>query len=173
MAASGPPPSAIELSFEALHEGWSEYKVKDGEHEVQLKAKLILLKIFVESIDEQGSPRFGAATNLIFTVKVPQDLKGTKSDQTYSTQELVSSITAEDIPFETLKEEWNDYRVEKDIVVSVKPIITVISRTSKYDTNRDPVYFVQHQEIVKGKVPKEARDRLKNLFTAKPSPSEV
>ena len=165
MQPSGPPPNAIELSFDVVHEGWSVYKVKDGPSDVELKIKLVLLKVFLERIDEQGNPKYGAGGNVIITVKVPPDLKGAKSNQVYSSQEIQESLVAEDLPFETVKEEWNDYRIEKDISVSVKPIMTVVSRSSKYDGSGDPIYNVQHQEIVKGKTPDETRARLARLFT--------
>lgn len=148
-----------------MHEGWSIYKIKDGSSEVELKVKLVLLKAFVERVDDLGNPRYGAAINLIITVKVPPELKGPRSNQRYSVQEIEKSIVAEDIPFETVREEWNDYRVEGDISVSVKAIVTVVSRTSLYDANGDPIYHVQHQEIVKGKTPDEARARIRSLFT--------
>ena len=149
-----------------MREGWSVYRVKDGAADVELKVKLVLLKVFLEKFDELDNPRYGAAANVIITVKVPPEMKGPRSYQPYSTQEIVKSIVAEDIPFETVREEWNDYRVEKDISVSVKAIVTTVSRTSRYDANGDPVYFVQHQEIVKGKTPDEVRQRLRSLLPA-------
>lgn len=165
MQPSRPPPDAIELSFDVVHEGWSVYTLKDGPNDVELKAKLVLLKFFLEHFDELGNPKFGAGTNIIFTVKVPPEMKGPSSNGPYSMQDIVKSVVAEDIPFETVREEWNDYRVEKDIPVSVKTIVTTVSRTSKYDGNGDPVYYVQHQEIVKGKTPDEARTRLRSLLS--------
>lgn len=149
----GPPKNAVELPFETIHEGWSIYTVKGG---AVIKMKLILLKLFLKDVDDSGNPRFTAGSSLIFAVSVPPEMKGTPSNEPITQKQIEDSIVQSDIPFETVKEEWNEYNVE-GAVVSVKPIATIISKSSLFDSNGDPIYSVQNQPIVKGTASPEAK----------------
>jgi hypothetical protein len=167
LRSSGPNLNAIELSVDVIREGWSIYKVKD-KFEVTLRVKLVLLKAFVEGIDSTGNVTFGAGAKLLLTVSVPPELKGSRTTQSYTDQEIASSIVAEDLPFETVREDWNEYKSAEGITLGVKPIVTTVSRTSKYDMNGDPVYYVKHQSAQKAKVPPEVLEKLRKLLGSKP-----
>lgn len=166
MQKTGPPPNAIELNAEVTKEGWSVYKVKD-KFDVTLRVKLVLLKLFLEDLNSEGDARFGVGANLVMTVSVPPELKGEKSTQIYSNEEIAASIVAEDLPFETVKEDWNEYRSAEGIVLGVKPVATTVSRTSKFDGAGDPIYFVRHQMVKKAKVPKEIVETLRKRLGSK------
>jgi len=153
MMTHGPPKGGIELPFDTVHEGWSIYKTKDG---AVIKMKLILLKLLLTDVDESGNPLFAAGSNLIFAVTVPHEMKGAPNDQPVTQKQIQDSLVESDIPFETVKEEWNTYNAE-GAVVNVKPIATVISRSSLFDGNGDPIYYIQYQPIVKGDVAPEVR----------------
>jgi len=161
-----PDPSAVELNFDTVKEGWSIYTIKDTV-DVALKVKLILLKFFLEGLDSEGNARFGAGANIILTTSVPKELKGAKDTQSYPIQEIANSVVAEDIPFDTVKEEWNEYKSSEGVILGVKLVVTMVSRTSKYDMNGDPVYYVKHQAVQKAKIPPEARDKLKNILDSR------
>lgn len=162
-----PPPNAIELDFDVVKEGWSVYRVKDGEYEVTVKVKLVLIKLFLEQIDASGNALFAVGANVLFSVTAPQGFKGPKSTETYTTEELASSLVAEDLPFETVKEDWNDYRTPENVTIGIKPVMTRVSRTSKFDANGDPIYYVWHQTVQRGKAPKESQEKLKKLLDSK------
>ncbi|MEM3125615.1 MAG: hypothetical protein QW064_04230 [Candidatus Caldarchaeum sp.] len=61
------------------------------------------------------------------------------------------AIVVENMQFRPLKEEWNVYRLSDGSTLSMKPLITEISRTGLYDDLGQPVYRVMAQAIVKGK----------------------
>jgi hypothetical protein len=156
---AGPPPNALELEFEPVREGWSIYKVKDGQYDVSLRAKLIVLKLFVVDVDSSGA-RFAIGSNLIISTIVPAGLKGEKSQETYPNEVIVKSLVAEDLPVETVREDWNDYKTREGITFSIKLVVTTVSRSSKHDANGDPIYWVLHQTVQRAKVPDEIREQL-------------
>jgi hypothetical protein len=74
-------------------------------------------------------------------------------------------IEAEDIDFDTIKEDWNEYKLEDGSTLKIKLIVTGIIRTSNHDPmTGDPVYQVKSTNVVRVVVPEE----LKRL----PSPKE-
>jgi len=79
----------------------------------------------------------GLAMNATTTVAVfsPPELKGIPSTKAYSPQELESSVEKEDLEFETIKEDWNEYALEDGTKLHVKPILTLISSILKHYLN--------------------------------------
>lgn len=163
MAISRPPKHAVEVPFETVREGWSVYRTKESKGSATIKMKAIVLKLFLEQLDEAGSAQFGAASRLILTATVPPNMKGPPSTKPITPKEVADSIVETDIAFESVKEEWNEYKVD-GATVSIKPIATIISRTSLFDANGDPVYNVQNQPIVKGVVPPETRRKFLKML---------
>jgi hypothetical protein len=143
----------IEVQFEPLREGWSVYKVKD---ESIIRLKLLLMKLFLQGMDETTNARFGAVANTFFTVTAPSSKKGPRSDRTFTPAEVLDAITEEDIEFEMIREEWNEYKLPENVIISAKLVLTQVSRTGLYDAYGDPMFRIQHQTLVKAKIPKEA-----------------
>jgi hypothetical protein len=166
MVASRPPRSDVEVSFETVREGWSIYKTKESKGSATIKLKVVVLKLFLEQLDEGGNAQFGAASRLVLTVTVPRNMKGPPSKTPITPKAVADSIVEVDVPFEVIREDWNEYRID-GAVVSIKPIATIISKTSLFDSNGDPVYNVQNQPIVKGVVPPESRKRLLKILREK------
>lgn len=76
----------------------------------------------------------------------------------------------EDIKFETLQEDWNEYRLKGDnVVLGVKQVVTQVSRTDKFDEKGDPIYHVQLSPIMKGDIPQETREKLLKIKLGKRS----
>jgi hypothetical protein len=71
-----------------------------------------------------------------------------------------------DVDFETVREDWNEYRLEDGTILKFKTIVSSIIRTEEHDPmTGDPVYHVRSTNILRVKVPEE----LKRLpTTAKP-----
>jgi hypothetical protein len=162
----GPSPNAIELEFETVREGWNIYAVKDVAN-VTLKVKLVLMRLFLNDFDPAGNPNFGAFANLVFAVSIPSDvpeLRGPKSTRIYSSEEIAQSIVAKDLPFDPIKEEWNDYKLAEGMNLGARAIVTSISRTSKFDPNGDAIYYVLHQFVTRGNVTAEAKSKLRNRY---------
>jgi len=63
-----------------------------------------------------------------------------------------------DVDFETMKEDWNEYKLEDGTVLKFKTIVSSIIRTEDYDPmTGDPVYHVRSTNILRVKVPKEMK----------------
>jgi len=157
MMISGPPKEGVELAFEPIREGWSVYKTKPAGAVIRLK--LVLLKILLLDVDDVGA-KFATGVNIIVTATVPQNQKGIKADKQPTQEEIQKSIVEPDIEYDTVKEEWNEYDVE-GIKVGAKLVATVISRTSLFDTNGDPIYNVQYQTVFKPATPEDKEKWLK------------
>lgn len=151
------------MPFEPVREGWSIYKTKD-KFGATLSLKITILKFVLTTIDELGNPQLVAGSNpLLMTVSVPLEKKGTRASRPYTQKEILDSIEEVDIGFDTIREDWNEYKLEGDVIVSMKPIATVVSRSNLFDVNGDPVYWVQNQAIVKSALTKEQRQRFLKL----------
>jgi hypothetical protein len=78
-------------------------------------------------------------------------------------------IEAMDVDFETIKEDWNEYKLEDGTVLRFKTVVSSIIRTENYDPmTGDPVYHVRSTNILRVKVPAE----MKRLPAAKKSGEE-
>lgn len=67
-------------------------------------------------------------------------------------------IEAMDVDFETIKEDWNEYKLEDGTVLKFKTIVSSIIRTEDYDPmTGDPVYHVRSTNILRVKVPEELK----------------
>lgn len=139
--------------FDVVKEGWNWYKLRDGS---KLKTKFVLVKAVFSGVDEIGGVRVSVnSSNVVGSVDVPPNLKGTPSDKKYSREELASSVVEEDIPFDILNEGWNEYRFKNDVQLSVKLTLVKVSRTNKYLPDGDPIYLVNTQPIIKPKLTSE------------------
>jgi hypothetical protein len=71
-----------------------------------------------------------------------------------------SEVEATNVDFETLNEDWNEYKLEDGTVLKFKTVVSSIIRTENYDPmTGDPVYHVRSTNILRVKVP----DELKQL----------
>ncbi len=63
-------------------------------------------------------------------------------------------VEAEQIDFEPMKEEWNEYSLSDGNVLRLKIIVTSIFRTEEKDPITGfPLYFVQSNNVVTGYMP--------------------
>jgi hypothetical protein len=59
------------------------------------------------------------------------------------------TIEAEDMEFQTGREDWNEYQVEDGFSVRIKLVVSSILKTGERDPQGNPVYIVQSTNIVK------------------------
>jgi len=128
------------VEFRTINEGWSMYELADGS---VLRGRIIVLKIM-----KLGPHEYGFKASSVFAVDPPEKLKGPPSGERFSPEELEKSIVEEDIEFKTIKEEWNVFKVN-DEMLFVKLVISKVSRTDKYDGDGDPIYLINSQPIIK------------------------
>jgi len=162
-----PPKDAFELPFEVIREGWSIYKTK-GDALVRLKH--ILLKLLVMGITEDGVAQIAMGSNVIVASTVPASMKGSPSSQAYTLEQIAKAITEPDLPFETVKEEWNEYNAS-GTKVSIKVVATAISKTSLIDQTGDPIYYVNYQSLFKSFSTPQDREKFLKLKRERNLPS--
>ncbi|RZN34438.1 MAG: hypothetical protein EFT35_09380 [Methanophagales archaeon ANME-1-THS] len=67
-------------------------------------------------------------------------------------------IDAMDVDFETIREDWNEYKLEDGTILKFKTIVSSIIRTAEFDPmTGDPVYHVRSTNILRVKVPEELK----------------
>jgi hypothetical protein len=136
---------SLELDFDILREPWNKYSLKDGSY---IKSRFVLLKIKKDKPSAEGEQaRYGfKGQNITVVYNVPEELKGPPDQKGYSPEELGQS-KQEDIRFDTLDEEWNEYILEDGTSVRIKDTIISVGRTDKTDRDGDPIYLVQHTQL--------------------------
>lgn len=83
----------------------------------------------------------------------------------HTIQKRSDAVVVEDVKFDTIKEDWNEYKLPESVVISSKAILTQVAKTSLYDVTGDPVYRIQTQTIIKGNFPKGTREKYLQLFS--------
>ena len=78
-------------------------------------------------------------------------------------------VEAMGVDFETVKEDWNEYKLEDGTVLKFKTVVSSIIRTEDYDPmTGDPVYHIRSTNILRANVPEE----MKRLPSGAGKPSE-
>ncbi len=69
-------------------------------------------------------------------------------------------VEAEDVDFDVVREEWNEYKLKDGTVLKIKLVVGSVIRTEDYNPmTGDPNYMVQTTNVVKAIVP----EKLKRL----------
>lgn len=138
--------SEVEVDFEILREPWNKYSLRDDAY---IKSRFVLLKMKKKQPREEGQPlQYGfEGQNIVVAYNVPEELKGPPTSRKYSPQEL-SQSPQQDIRYDTLSEEWNEYILEDGTAVRIKDTVVSVARTDKTDRNGDPIYIVQHSQLL-------------------------
>ena len=67
-------------------------------------------------------------------------------------------VEAVDVDFETVKEDWNEYKLEDGTVLKFKTVVSSIIRTEDYDPmTGDPVYHIRSTNILRANVAEELK----------------
>jgi len=131
-------------------EDWSLYKLED---DTILKIRFILIKAVREAeFDRFGNPTYSLNSQNVIGVIPSKSAIGSPS-KPYTQEELASSVIHEDMKFKIVEEPWNEYKFKDETVVKVKLVLSMVSKTSKFDAHGEPIYLVNAQPIVKGIVP--------------------
>jgi hypothetical protein len=61
------------------------------------------------------------------------------------------------VDFETMREEYNSYRLSDGAVIRMKTVVTNIIRTEEFTPTGEPVYIVNSQNVLVADVPDEMK----------------
>lgn len=137
-------------------EDWSIYKLEDG---TIVKIRFVLIKALREAtFDKYGNPVYHLNSQNIVGIIPLKSSVGTPSPS-YTQDELASFVTHEDMEFETIKEPWNEYKLKDGTVIRVKLVLSMVSKTNKYESHGEPIYLVNSQPIIKGTISPKLRKK--------------
>ena len=135
------------VDFDIVKENWSQYKLRDG---TIVRIRFILLKTRkYKGRNRYGKPRYDINSKNVVGMIPNKSLLG-KPSGPIPAEVLGQSIVDEDIQFETIKEPWNEYRLKDGTIIRVKLVLTIVSRTDKFDESGEPIYLLNMQPIMKG-----------------------
>lgn len=133
------------VNYKILRENWNGYKLKDGSI-ILVKYVLVKLRIVEEN---EAAMRMDFNSNNVIGVLAHPNLLGEPGDREYEIDELDESVIDEDIDFSAIDESWNEYELEDGKKLSLKLVLTMASRTDKYDSHGEPIYITQTQLLSK------------------------
>ena len=61
------------------------------------------------------------------------------------------------VDFETLREEYNSYKLSDGSIIRMKTVVTNIIRTEEFTPSGEPVYIVNSQNVLVADVPDELK----------------
>ena len=140
-----------DVPFEDKKEVWNEYLLSDGS---KIRLKVVVTK-FLKTQERDPltkSPQYIVISKNI--VSVTSSERGTPT-LSQNISEIPDERRVEIEVTKVLKDDWNEYLVEKNFVCKLKPVIVfVVKIKDSFDIMGYPVYFVRSQNIIKIK-PKE------------------
>ena len=69
-----------------------------------------------------------------------------------------TEVEAMNVDFETVKEDWNEYKLKDGTILKFKTVVSNVIRTENYDPmTGDPVYHVRSTNILRVNVPSELK----------------
>ena len=138
---------ATELDFEILMEAWNVYKLSDG---TILRARPIVFKVLrSRQMTVDMRPLIGFAATTVLSAKVPENLMKTDAME----KEPAAIEKTIRLEFETVKEVWNEFKVEDGITLRVKLVPSRIVRLSRYNAFGEPTYIVTSLNVADVQVP--------------------
>jgi transposase len=127
---------------------WNKYELKDNSF---LKVKIVLTGIKKvrsgHSIDQPAQYSFDFQQLVV----VLSNEIGTPDTKAYSPQELQSSIIKDDIRFNTITQDWNEYVIDDGTHIKLQPMIMKVAKISKFNNKGDPIYWVDINMSIQAK----------------------
>ena len=148
-------PSGEELNFEVIREPWNFYELEGG---VILKTRFILKRVFRLKKDDGKIGYNMGSQNMTIVTHIPNDMKGKKAKKILPLKELQTTVLRDNIRFDTLREEWNEYVPEDGSNIRIKLTLMNVASTSQFDQEGDPIYIANTSTMTNIRLPKQYSD---------------
>lgn len=135
------------IDFEIIKEPWNKYQISDNS---TLKTRTILTK--VERKMDNEKPSFQVDAQTITVINVDPLLKGPPNTKVHSAEDIRRTIEKEDMRYDTLSQEFNEYILDDGTKIKIYTNVTRISRSRLHDRNGDPVYSVDSSNQMEIKI---------------------
>ena len=126
------------IEFEIIKEPWNKYQIQDNS---VLKTRTILKS--VKRITNKEGVQYLADMMNITAVRADPTLKGAVNLNQISNDEIAKNIEKEDMQYNTLAQEFNEYLLDDGTKIKIHTNVTSISRSSLKDKSGDPIYYIQ------------------------------
>lgn len=132
----------VDTDFTIVNEDWSRYLVEDG---TLIKVRIVVNKI-LHSVDRSpiGYPNFSIASNNLVSALVPPRLKKEPSKERFDPRKDMG----QEMKFEAIQENWQEYHTTEGFKISVKPVVTKIVRYMKYNVFGEPIYNIPNVQNI-------------------------
>jgi len=127
------------MEFEIVKEPWNKYQLRDNSI---LKARHILTSVR-RTIRRDGGHQYDSDTQSIVVVHADPGLKGNTNPDQISRDEISKSIEVEDMPYDSLANEANEYVLDDRTKIIMHVNIINIARSGLKDQHGDPVYDIR------------------------------
>ena len=101
-----------------------------------------------KQLDPLGNPIYDLNSKNVVGIIPNKKLLGNPSSP-IPPEILGKSIVDEDISFDVIREPWNEYKLKDGNIIKVKLVLTIVSRTDKFDEMGEPIYLINTQPVVK------------------------
>ena len=134
------------LDFEIIKEPWNKYQISDGS---ALKIRTILKK--VDRTMKGNKPNFRIDVQPLTVIHANPELKGSPDTKPHSQEEIERTIETDDMRYDTLSQEFNEYILDDGTKIKIYTNVTGIAKTRLYHANGDPIYkvFTSNQMEIK------------------------
>ena len=125
------------IEFEILKEPWNKYQLRDNS---VLKTRTILKS--VRRITQKNETQYQVDAQSLTVVHADPALRGSPNPNQISNDEILKNIELEDMRYDSLAQESNEYQLDDGTKIKIHNNITSISRSSLKDQHGDPIYSV-------------------------------
>ncbi len=134
------------IDFEIIKEPWNKYQISDNSI---LKTRTILKKI--ERITDGEKISYNIDAQTLTVIYADPSLKGPPNPKKITNEELMKSMDKQDMRYDTLSQEFNEYHLDDGSRLKVFTNVTGISRFTIKDVKGDPVYSVNSSNTIEMK----------------------
>jgi hypothetical protein len=137
-----------QLDFDVFKEPWNKYQLSD---DAILKTKLVVTQIRKRVIEDNKADY---SFDMQAIVVILTNEKGKPDTKNYSPQEIEAAVIKDDIRYDIITEEWNEYVIDDGSRLRIKSTVTRVAKTSLFDKMGTPQYSVEFNNIAQVKMPR-------------------
>ena len=137
------------IEFEIIKEPWNKYQLQDNS---VLKMRTVLKSI--RRLAKKNGVEYLVGAQILIVVHAASDLRGDVNPSQVSNDEIVKCMEIEDMHYDSLAQESNEYLLDDGAKIKVHTNTASISRSILKDMYGDSIYSVQHNNQILIKPPK-------------------
>lgn len=125
------------IEFEIIKEPWNKYQLQDNS---VLKTRIVLKSVMCTT--KKNETQYAVDVQSINIVHADPTLRGNANTNQVSNDKILNSIEKEDMYYDSLAQESNEYKLDDGTKIKMHNNITSVSRSSLKDQHGDPIYSI-------------------------------